>query len=144
MTVAVTTRVYDPSTGIVVDGQSSMLSFGTVAPGSKSGSIVVDAVVSGVVSAGEMSLGIASSNLPEGSIPGAVYYSVLDSLSSVTEPSSLFTGVSGYDGLSNTIDVGFRTPLVSRYVALMIKAGDVPLECGCLVLKWFFGFDKEI
>ena len=143
MAVKVTTRTYDPVTRLIIDDQSDMLSFGAIAPGSKSRIVVLDSVITGVVSAGELGIGIADSNLPEGSLPGLLYYAILDSLDSIVEPTTLFPGIAGTEGSSNVVDVGFRSPLVSKYVVMMMKSADMPLACGCIILKWFFGFDKK-
>lgn len=139
----VTTRTYNYSTKEITNQRSDVISFGTVPPSSSSDIIIINCVISGVLSAGDLGIGIANSNLPLDSFPGSIYYSVFDSLDEATEPNLPFYGVSGYGGLTHVVDVGFNAPLTSKYIALRIHASNAPLTCGCVVLKWFFGFDKK-
>ena len=143
MPVLVTTRMYDPDTGLMSNGQADMLSFGVVAPNTKSQILVIDAVISGVHTAGDLGIGIANANLNADSMDDVLYYNVINSLDAISEPTLPFSGMAGYNGTDHVIDVGFRDPLVSRYVVLMIKAKNKPIECGCLIMKWFFGFDIQ-
>jgi nucleoside recognition membrane protein YjiH len=139
----VTTRTYDYDTKQILESESDMLSFGSITPSLNSDIIIIDCVISNVKSAGELGIGIVSSNLSVGSFPGNLYYSIFDSLDEAVEPTLPFNGISGIDGEEHVVDVGFKSNLTSKYVALMVKSPDDPLTCGCLVLKWFFGFDKE-
>ena len=138
MAPQVMTRICSGGSSQVVDS----VSFGAVAPSSKSAVIVVEAVFSGLQSVGNLGVGVMSSNLPDGP-SGVLFFDVFDSLDDVVEPSRTFWGVAGEDGTSNVEEVGLRGNMESKYVALMVFAQDKPLDCACVVLKWFFGFSKE-
>ena len=138
MTPLVTTRVNaggrtQPATSV---------SFGAVAPSSKSNVVVLDAEFSGFQSVGNLGIGVASSNLPGGP-NGVLFYDVFDSPEDVVEPTKTFAGVSGDAGEVNVVDIEMKAPFASKYVALMVVAQNTPLDNACVVLKWFFGFSKE-
>lgn len=140
----VTTRIYDPQTSSIINNQADGLSFGAIAPASSSSIMVIDAVISGVGLAEGLGLGVVSTSSPDIVIPGSLYYAILSSLGSgVPVPSNLVTAISGKNGQIGVLGVGFRAPLISNYVALMFKASDRTLPCGCIILKWFFSFDKN-
>ena len=139
----VTTNIYDYETKQIKEEASEMISFGSVAPSLNSDIIIINCVISNVQSAGDLQLGIVSTNLPNSYFPGNIYYEVFNSLEDVLEPTIPFAGISGTSGESNLVDVEFKSSLTSKYVALMIKAPDNSISCGCFVLKWFFGFEKE-
>ena len=142
MAPLVTTRRYDPDTKTMVESPVRMLLFGTVPPTTKSKIIVLDASISGVFSAGDLGFGVTMTDLPEGDLSDILYYDVFDTLSEVKEPTKSFSGVAHCSDDKNVAVVGFREPLVSKYLALMIKAPVHPIACGCLSLKWLFGFDS--
>lgn len=142
----VTTRIWDTNLGVVTSQFNGMISFGTIAPASKSKIVIIDSVITGVKAAGDLGIGIASADVPEGNLIDTMYFDVFPSLNVIQEPQSLFGGIFGQNGESNVVSVGFRessSGYVSNYVALMIKAPDRPVNSGCIVLKWFFGFEKE-
>jgi len=143
MEPVVTTKIYDYETKELTNTESDVISFGAIPPSSNSEIIIINCVISNVISAGELGIGIANVNLPPNEFNDSVYYSVFDSLDEVTDPILSFQGVSGYNGLNYVVDVGFQSKLISKYVALRVKTKDNPLACGCIVFKWFFGFDKK-
>ncbi len=139
MTPTVTTNVLSGASPV----SAEPINFGTVPPTTKSSVFVVSADFSGVNTVGEVGIGVASSNIPGGPA-GVLFFDVFDSLEDVVEPTRTFAGESGDDGSSNVEEVGLRLPKSSKYVALMLKAQDKPLDCGCVVMRWFFGFDLEV
>ena len=138
MAPRVTTRII--SGGTTQDVVS--VSFGPVPPSSKGEIVIIDAGFSGFQSVGEVGIGVASSNLPDGP-SGVLFFDVFDSPEDVIEPTSTFSGVAGDNGAAHVEDVGMRGQSDSKYVALMVKAQDEPLGCACVTMKWFFGFSKE-
>ena len=136
----VVTKLYDPETQLTTGTAENGLFFGVVPPFTNSQVVVIDATVSGVVSASDIGIGISSSNIDVSNL----FYDVFDSLEEVTTPTSQFIGLSGQDGAENVVDVGFRNPLVSKYVALMAYGGDKTCDGSCLAVKWFFGFDPGV
>ena len=139
----ITTRIYNPINGLVVDSKSDEISFGPIAPSSKSEIVILDALVSNVNSCGDFGIGIASTDLSGTLFPGVLYYSILDTVSNVAEPTTSFTGISGTGGLNHVVSVGSKSAFESKYIALMIQAPDDPQASGCIILKWFFGFQKK-
>ena len=142
MTPTVTIRRYDPATKVMVDPSVDMLSFGSVPPSTISQTLVIDAVISGVPSAGNMELGVTMTDIPAADVSSSLYYDVFDSLEQVKDPKTPFPGISGICGTRNVVPVGFKSDLSSRYVALKFSAPPRPLNCGCFSFKWFFGFDS--
>ncbi len=139
MNPSVTTRAYSGSSLI---SSNEVVNFGIVPPLTKSEIIVVTSEFNNVNAVGEIGIGVASSNIPGGP-SGVLLFDVFDSLDQVVEPTRTFAGESGDEGISNVEDVGKRSSLASKYVALMIQAKDKPIDCGCIIMKWFFGFDVE-
>ncbi len=139
----VTTRRYDPVSQLMTESNTSSISLGLLPPFSKSEIIVIDAILSGFQSAGDIGLGIASADFGDSSVSDVLRNKVVSSLSEVVEPTDVVTGVSGQTGTSNVIDVGFLSSMVSRYVVLMAVAPNSPIANGCFVIKWFFGFALE-
>jgi hypothetical protein len=137
-----TTRRYDLDTKTMVESSAKGLSFGTVPPFTNSKILVVDIAISGVFSAGDLGFGVTMVDLPDVQLSNTLYYDVFDTLEAVREPTQSFAGTCGLNGRNNVAPVGFRTPLVSKYLALMIKAPPKAISCACLALKWFFGFDS--
>lgn len=138
MAPKVTTMVNSGGLSQVVES----VSFGVVPPQSKSSIVVVDAQFSGFQSIGNLGIGVASSNIPGGPA-GVLFFDIFDSPESVTEPTRTFVGIVGNNGAENIEDVGMRSLLSSKYVALMVKAQDRTMDNACVILKWFFGFCKE-
>lgn len=142
MDALVTTRRYDLNGDLIEPIEQNGISFGALAPFSKSNIIILDCVISNVSTAGNLQLGIASTNMGQ-PISETLYYSVLDSLDNIVEPNVPFAGLSGYNGVENVINVGFRSALISKYVTLMLHAPNRAVNSQCFVLKWFFGFSKK-
>jgi hypothetical protein len=141
MTPTVTMRLYDPVTGLMTNPNAKMLPFGSIPPSANSQIMVIDAVLSGIKSAGGIDLGVTMADISSKALSQTLYYSVLDSPVNVATPTTAIGGFSS--GSRNLIKVGFRRTLTSKYVALMIKAPGRTLESGCLSFKWFFGFEAE-
>lgn len=133
------------TTRIVSDGQyttASYISFGSVPPQSVSPVIVIDAKFDGFQSVGEPGIGVASSNLQDG-LSDVLFFEVIDSPDYLGEPTRTFSGVAGDSGSNYVETVGLRSASESKYVALMVKAKDTPIDCACVVMKWFFGYYRK-
>ncbi len=142
MPARVTTRMYSPD-GEVVDADVSSISLGLLPPSSTGGLFILDATLSGIEAAGDMSFGIASAELGGASISDVLRYGVATSISDVAEPALAVQGLSGQSGLANVMEVGFREPLVSAYLVLRVLPPESPIANGCFVVKWFFEYAIE-
>jgi hypothetical protein len=140
MTPLVTTRIYDPVTKLSTGTAANGLFLGIVPPFTNSAMVVIEAVITGVVSTSDIGLGIVASNIS----PDRMLYDVFDSLAEITTPTTPFVGLSGSNGSANVVPIGFRSPLVSKYVVLMAVGGDRTTNGSCLSVKWFFGFDPGV
>lgn len=137
MAPKVTTRSYLPDALAVAGSVVDVLSFGVVPPRTDSRVMVIDATISGVRAAGDIGLGISISSDRGVVLPGTLYYSVFGAPEDYVYPVTPFAEV----GPVGVVDVGFRSDFITNYVALMVRSQSKAVDCGCLVMKWFFGFD---
>ena len=141
-----TIREYHPESGALL-GNVSTLDFGTVTAGSHSRVKVIDIVVDGVSSIGNVKLGLVStggitvtaSGVDHFGIESSAAFSASKANSSLTEH---FQGVNstGLASDSNNISVGTRTDTVTHYIYLDIELGSSNLSAGNGAYKLFLDY----
>ena len=130
-------------TKAMIETSASSVALGLLPVGSKSNIIILDMVVSNVQSAGALGFGIAYAELGDQNVSDLIRYDVISSLDDLVEPENVVPGLSGQEGISNVIDVGFREPLISNYVVLKVISPSEAISNGCFTIKWFFGFSLK-
>ena len=150
-----TTREYNPTTGALVGGVSSV-NFGKIAAGAHTLVKVFDFAFSGVASVSNLKIGITSSTLEVNTTPvditadqsssngkfGVVHTDTFDVAIASGNLGRHFAGknTTGLSTSTNNVLIGNRSDTVSQFVYLNIELGANDLGIGSGAYKVFFDF----